>query len=147
MIVPKGTHVMVVDGAKKLLLRNDGEALAPVLTKIEHTDDPAPSTAASGSDRPGRSFQSTGTARSGYEEPDYHQQGEDVYAVAAANQLNALALDPNASLILVAAPHVLGIMRDHLTPAALGKIRAQFAKDYASRSAHDIAAMLANHET
>ena len=147
MIVPKDTLVMVVDGAKKLLLRNDGEALAPVLTKIEHTDDPAPSTAALGSDRPGRSFQSTGTARSGYEGPDYHQQGEDAYAVAAANQLNALALDPNTSLILVAAPHVLGIMRDHLTPAALGKIRAQFAKDYAGRSAHDIAAMLANHET
>ena len=147
MIVPKDPLVMVVDGAKKLLLRNDGEALAPVLTKIEHTDDPAPSTAALGSDRPGRSFQSTGTARSGYEGPDYHQQGEDAYAVAAANQLNALALDPNASLILVAAPHVLGIMRDHLTPAALGKIRAQFAKDYTGRSAHDIAAMLANHET
>ena len=146
MIVPKGTLVMVVDGAKKLLLRNDGEALAPVLTKIEHTGDPALSTAELGSDRPGRSFQSTGTARSGYDGSDYHQQEEDAFAVAAAEQLNVLALDPHASLILVAAPHVLGIMRDHLASATLEKIRAQFAKDYTGRSAHDIAAMLANHE-
>ena len=146
MIVPNGTAVMVVDGAKMSLFRNDGDALAPVLTRIEHADDPAPRTAALGSDRPGRSFQSSGTARSGYEAPDYHQREEDAFALAAANQLNALALDPHASLILVAAPHVLGIMRDHLTPVALGKLRGQFAKDYADRSAHDIAAMLANHD-
>ena len=146
MIVPKGTLVMVVDGAKKLLLRNDGEALAPVLTKIERTDDPVLSTAELGSDRPGRSFQSTGTARSGYEASNYHQQEEDAFAVAAAEQLNVLALAPNASLILIAAPHVLGIMRDHLASATMGRIRAQFAKDYAGRTAHDIAAMLANHE-
>lgn len=146
MIVPNGTVVMVLDGAKMSLLRNDGDALAPVLTRIEHADDPTPSTAALGSDRPGRSFQSTGMARSGYEGPDYHQQAEDTFTLAAAQQLNALALDPHAKLILIAAPHVLGIMRNHLTPLALEKIRAQIAKDYAGRSSPEIAAMLANHE-
>jgi protein required for attachment to host cells len=146
MIVPKNTVVMVLDGAKMSLFLNNGVAQAPVLTRIEHADDPAPHTTALGTDRPGRSFQSSGTARSGYEGPDYHQREEDAFALAAATQLNALALDPHASLILVAAPHVLGVMRDHLTPVALVKLRAQIAKDYTDRSAQDIAAMLSNYE-
>jgi protein required for attachment to host cells len=146
MIVPNGTLIMVIDGAQMSLFRNDGEALAPRLTQIEHGDDPALSSAELGSDRPGRSFQSSGTARSSYDGPDYHQQEEDRFTLEAATKLNALASAKGARLILVAAPHALGIMRPHLDAATKHALKAEIPKDLAGRSAQDIAEILVNEE-
>lgn len=146
MIVPNGTLIMVLDGAQMSLFRNDGEAFAPRLTEIEHGDDPALSTAELGSDRPGRSFQSSGTARSSYDGPDYHQKEEDRFTLKAATKLNALASAKGARLVLVAAPHVLGIMRPHLDASTKHTLKAEIPKDFSGRSAQDVAEMLVNHE-
>jgi protein required for attachment to host cells len=141
MLVAHDTHVMVLDGANKSLFRNRGKDFAPDLERIDHRQRNAGRTSELGSDRPGRSFQSTGSTRSAYESTDYHQQEEDEFAEAAADQLNAL-LTNGSGAILIAAPHVLGVMRKRLTPEARSRITAEIDKDYAQRSVEDIVAFL-----
>ena len=146
MIVPNGTLIMVVDGARSALFRNTGPALAPELALIESADEPSPSTSALGTDRPGRRFESTGSSRGAYEGPDYHQQQENRFAREAAAQLNRIAADGTHKLILVADPTVLGTMRPHIATATHHLLICEIAKDYAGRPAREVAEMLRRHE-
>jgi protein required for attachment to host cells len=73
MLVAHGTHIMVVDGAKMLLFRNRGKDFAPDLERIDHQETHVDRTANLGSDKPGRSFQSSGNGRSAHESTDYHR--------------------------------------------------------------------------
>lgn len=146
MLVPKGTLVMVVDGAYRAVYRNDGEALAPVLTEMDVTDRPVPRTSELGADREGRRFESASSRRGGYEGTDFHQQAEDQFALESAVQLNALTEGGGARLILIAAPRVLGVMRPLLGRSAQAALTAEIAKDYARRPARDIAELLVKFE-
>jgi protein required for attachment to host cells len=141
MLVSHGTHIMVIDGANMSLFRNRGKDFAPDLERIDHKENHTEMTATLGSDKPGRSFQSAGKNRSAHESTDYHQQVEDRFASAAADQLNALLTD-SISGILIAAPHVLGVMRKRLHQDARARITAEIDKDYAHRSVADITALL-----
>jgi protein required for attachment to host cells len=141
MLVAHGTHIMVIDGANRILYRNRGKDLAPDLERIDHRHRQTGRTSDLGTDKPGRSFQSSGSARSAHEGTDFHQQGEDRFAHEAADQLNLL-LTAGKSAILIAAPHVLGVMRKHLAPDARSRITAEIDKDYAQRSVADITALL-----
>jgi protein required for attachment to host cells len=141
MLVKHGTHIMVVDGEKMSLFRNRGKDFAPDLERIDHRENHADKTVNIGSDKPGRSFQSSGNGRSAHESTDYHQQEEDRFAGAAADQLNMLLTD-GISGILIAAPHVLGVMRKRLNRGARARITAEIDKDYAGRSIADITALL-----
>lgn len=141
MLVAHDTHVMVIDGANKFLFRNRGKDFAPDLERIDHRHRQTTRTSDMGSDRPGRSFQSADSGRSAHESTDYHQQEEDEFAEAAADQLNAL-LNNGATAILIAAPHVLGVMRKRLTPEARSRITAEIDKDYARRSIAEITELL-----
>jgi protein required for attachment to host cells len=141
MLVAHDTHIMVIDGANKSLFRNRGKDFAPDLERVDHRHRQTGRTADLGTDRPGRSFQSTGSARSAHESTDYHQQEEDKFANAAADQLNAL-LTNGATAILIAAPHVLGVMLKRLEPEARTRIKAVIDRDYAQRSVEDITALL-----
>ena len=141
MLIAHDTHIMVIDGANKSLFRNRGKDFAPDLERIDRRQRQGGRTSDSGSDKPGRSFQSTGSTRSSHESTDYHQQNEDRFANEAADQLNVLLTD-GASAILIATPHVLGVMRQRLAPEARLRITAEIDKDYAQRSVEDIIAFL-----
>jgi protein required for attachment to host cells len=141
MLVAHGSHIMVIDGANMSLFRNRGKDFAPDLERIDHRENHAKSSAELGSDKPGRSFQSNDSSRSAHESSDYHQQEEDRFAGAAADQLNALLTD-SVNAILIAAPHALGVMRKRLKPDARARITAEIDKDYAQRSIADITALL-----
>lgn len=146
MLIPHGAHVMVVDGAKMALFRNSGRDVAPKLDLIEQERDIGPRTSEIGSDQPGRGFQSMGGHRAAYEQTDYHQLLEDKFAAQASAKLEALLAVEDAKVILVAAPRVLGTMRKRLKPQSRGRLIAEIDKDYAGRSAADIAEMLATAE-
>jgi protein required for attachment to host cells len=141
MLVAHGTHIMVVDGEKMSLFRNRGKDFEPVLERIDHRENHADKTVNIGSDKPGRSFQSSSNARSAHESTDYHQQEEDRFANGAADQLNTLLTDGNSG-ILIAAPHVLGVMRKRLKSDVRTRITAEIDKDYAGLSIADITTLL-----
>ncbi len=146
MLVPHGALVMVVDGAKARLFRNSGTDTLVRLTLLETEAQIVPRRSEIGNARPGRSFQSGTTARSAYQTTDYHQIMEDRFAEAAADRLGAL-IDEHAHVILIAAPHALGIMRKHLGTGARKHLLAEIAKDYVEKPAADIAAMLRTYES
>lgn len=146
MLVPHGTMIMVLDGAKMALFRNRGKDFSPILEPVEHSQHHAAKTAELGSDRPGRSFNSKGHSRSAYQSADYHQAEEDDFAKAATATLNALAVASDLAFIVVAAPTALGMMRKHYGADLRKHLIGEIDKDYASRSAADIAIMLRDHE-
>lgn len=146
MLIPHGAHVMVVDGSKMALFCNRGKDFAPKLELIEQRRDIAPRTSDIGKDQPGRGFQSVGSHRAAYEQTDYHQLLEDKFAAQATAKLEELLAKSKEDAVLVAAPRVLGAMRSQLKPSTRQRLIAEIDKDYAGRSATEIAQMLGAHE-
>jgi protein required for attachment to host cells len=146
MLVSHGAMILVIDGARMSLFRNRGKDFAADLELVEHSAKRGARTAESGTDKPGRSFGSTGKSRSAYAATDYHQTEEDDFAKAATEQLNALALQSNLDFIVVAAPHVLGAMRAHYSADLRKRLVAEIDKDYAGRPVADVAMLLRNYE-
>jgi protein required for attachment to host cells len=146
MLVIHGAIILVIDGAKMVLYRNRGKDFAADLEVLKHSAKHTASTAAMGSDKPGRSFNSMGSARSAYQTADYHQAEEDQFAKAAVEELNTLAQQSNLDFIVVAAPRVLGVMRKHYSGNLRKHIVAEIDKDYAARPTSDVADLLREHE-
>lgn len=146
MKVEHGTLVMVADGTKLLLLRNEGDEKYPVLQTVLHERQDNPATHEQGADAPGRSFASTGAARSSYQETDWHQQAEDAFARHAAALLEKAAADhPGAGVVVIAAPRTLGAMRGHYGQGTSTRLLAEIDKDLADHPTDDVIAALAAH--
>jgi len=72
LIIPKGTHILVGDGSKALLLVNEGTVPEPDF-KVEHVfSQKNPPTREQGTDRPGRAFSSAGYRRAAMADTDWH---------------------------------------------------------------------------
>lgn len=145
MLVSHGAMIMVIDGAKMSLFRNRGKDSSADLELVENAAKHAASTAEIGSDKPGRTFSSKGNSRSAYETTDYHQSQEDEFAKVATQQLNALAHQSHLDFIVIAAPRILGVMRRHYNADLRKQLIAEIDKDYARRTAEDIAQLLQHH--
>lgn len=146
MLIPHGTHVMVVDGARMSLFRNSGQDFDPRLELLDEAQHHSPRTSAMGTDQPGRARQNLGTVGGAHEGTDFHQIAEDEFAAEAATRLAGLLQTEDARAVLVASPRVLGIMRWELGPKLRARLIAEIDKDFAGRSAKDVAKMLVSAE-
>ena len=146
MLISHGAIVLVIDGAKMAIFRNCGKDFAADLELLEHEAKRAAKTEELGTGKPGRSFISKGQARSAYQSTDYHQAEEDAFAKEATEKLNSLALKSHLDFIVIAAPRVLGVMRQHYSSGLRKQLVAEIAKDYAGRPASDVAVFLRHHE-
>lgn len=144
MIVPHRAIVLVVDCARMQTYRNEGSLNRLHLVQIYHHEHASGATSALGSERAGRSFQSSGVLRSAYEGPDYHQKNEDEFPLFAAETLERIAT-AGERLILVAAPHALAVMRKHIGKAVKAALLAKIAKDMTGRPAGEIGTMLEHY--
>jgi protein required for attachment to host cells len=125
------TWILIADGARARILKNDGpgkglHALAGGVFRGEHA-----STHAIMSDRTGRTFSSTGPARSAIEaHSDPHRELKRSFvhrlADALADGWRKRAYD---RLIIVAAPSALGDLRAALSHEVRAKVIAEVAKD------------------
>lgn len=91
--IPRNTWLVVCDGAKALVLRNDGDAELLNLIPVDVTFEVHPPTREQGSDRPGRVYQSQGTARSAMEETDRHSEAVRIFLAKVAEWLNSHVRD------------------------------------------------------
>lgn len=147
MRVPHDAIVLVADGRKLLMLRNEGDALRPNLQVERKEEQENPANGAQASDAAGRSFQSVGARRSAYEETDFHQLEEDRFAADAAALLKARALrNEFESLIIVAPPRTLGELRKHYHKEVSDRLRAEIAKDLTRHTVPQIEEALINAE-
>ncbi len=122
MKLKTGLRVIVADGARGLVLVNEGTALAPHLKVIQTYGQDNPRTSEQGRDRPARTFESTTARRSAAEVPDLHQRAEDEFVIGIMEDLEGEAAKGVFEHAVVVAP-----------PVALGVMRKAAGKDLASR--------------
>lgn len=130
MQLPHDAMIVVVDGRKMLVLRNEGDAAFPNLQVEQKRVQDNPSNGDQRTDAPGTSFSSVGPGRSSYEETGFHQLEEDRFAAETAEMLKKRALNNEfESLIIVAPPRTLGELRKHYHSAVTDRLAGELAKD------------------
>jgi protein required for attachment to host cells len=139
-----GDWVVVCDGKKALVFENAGdEKVLNLKTKEvhEHAD---PKTHELGTDAPGRAFNSVGTERSAMEQTDWHDQEEQRFLHKLVGRLDAAVVAGEAkSLVLVAPPRALGMIRQASAPHLHKALRAEIDKDYVRMPVYEIEKHLA----
>jgi protein required for attachment to host cells len=142
--IPHKAHVLVADGRKLLLLKNDGSFAAPDLTVATHHEQASTATRDQGAAQPGKTHASVGGARSGYEQTDFHQLDEDRFAADAADMLKREVLAGRIeALIVVAAPRTLGELRKHWGGEVERRVIGEIAKDVTGLPISEIADVIA----
>jgi protein required for attachment to host cells len=134
-----GEWVVVCDGAKALVLENVGDAKFPNLKTLEVLEQKDLATHELGTDKPGRSYSSVGPGRSAVQQTDWHNQAEQAFLTGLAHHLDkAVVAGKIKSLIVVAPPRALGMLRPVYSQALKGAVRAELDKDLVKHPVHDI---------
>jgi len=140
LLIRHGEWVVVCDGAKALILENTGDMKIPNLKTIKVLAQKDLPTHALGSDAPGRTSNSVGSARSAVEQTDWHDQAERAFLVQLAQHLDSAIVAGRAkSLIVVAPPRALGMIRPAYSQTLKGAVRAEVDKDFVKMPVHEIA--------
>ncbi len=146
MRLKTGTMVMVADGSRFLLLRNDGDALHPELRVIEHRSFENPANRELLSDAPGVSFSAISPGRDTFDKTDPHQENENRFAADAAKALAAAAQSMDGELIVAAPPDTLGVMRRHYDRKIKARLLAEIDKDFTKHPVGEITRLILAHE-
>ena len=153
MQVPHDAMVLVADGRKMLLLRNEGDAEYPNLqvekkqlhpnpkdsdqkrdqsgqSSSTQTGQGAPAVAQNGSMHARGGGAQFAPSRGSMGETDFHQLEEDKFAAETAALLNKRALNHEfESLIIVAPPKTLGELRKHYHKEVESRLVGELGKD------------------
>ncbi|HET7849628.1 MAG TPA: host attachment protein [Pseudolabrys sp.] len=133
--------VVVCDGAKALVLENAGDTKFPNLKTREVYEQKDLPTRELGTDAPGRAMNTVGASMG---QTDWHGQAERAFLESLVARLDAaVTAGQIKSLILVAPPRALGIIRQACSPALRAAVRAEVDKDYVKLPVHEIERHLA----
>jgi protein required for attachment to host cells len=127
----KVTWILVADGARARILKNEGpgKGLQPAVDEEFHHE--LPRTHEMGTERPGRVHESANAARHAMENPvDWHRFEKEKFAKEMAKILDkAGAGGAFDRLVLVAPPKTLGDLRGALAAATRKKVTGELDKD------------------
>ncbi|WP_022681595.1 host attachment family protein [Sphingobium bisphenolivorans] len=167
MQVPHNARIVVADGRKMLLLRNEGDGELLNLQVEQHKIHESPKDSDQKSDRAGQSSSTQSgpgapaaaqngsmhargggaqfaPSRGSMEETDYHQMEEDQFATSIAELLNKQALaGAYESLIVVAPPRTLGELRKHYHKEVVDRLKGEVSKDLTGHTIPQIEEALA----
>ncbi len=130
LLIDKGDWVVVCDGAKALVLENIGDEKFLTLKTIEVFEQKDLPTHELGSDVPGRAFSSVGHLRSAVGQSDWHDQRERQFLTDLAQHLDAaITAGRTKSVIMVAPPRALGMLRPVYSNVLKSAVRAELDKD------------------
>ena len=139
-----GDWVVVCDGAKALILENAGDGMHPNLKTREVREQPDPKNHEQGTDAPGRSINSIDARRSAMEQTDWQAQAEQRFLTDLAKRLGAaVTAGETKSVIVVAPPRALGVLRQAYSNGLREVVRAEIDKDYVKMPVHEIEKALA----
>ena len=138
--------VLVTDGRKTLFFRNEGdENQIDLRTEAFDERSDVPNRELK-SDAAGSSKQSFGSGRPAMEETDFHQQEEDRWAHAAAEEVNRRVLANGFdALAIIAPPKTLGLIRKKLHKEAERRLVCEIPKEMTGRTIPDIETLLCTH--
>jgi protein required for attachment to host cells len=143
-LVRRGDWVVVCDGKKALLFENLGDTKILKLKTREVHEQPDAKTGEQGTDAPGRSINSIDSRRSAMEQTDWHDQEEERFLQRLASRLDAEVNAGNAkSVIVVAPPRALGVLRQAYSQNLRNVLRAEIDKDLVKMPVDEIERRLA----
>ena len=143
--IREGDWVVVCDGAKALILENAGDGMHPNLKTKEVHEQADAKTHEQGTDAPGRSVNSVGARRSAMEQTDWHEQEEQRFLAKLAARLDkAVLAGETRSLIVVAPPRAIGVLRRQYSAHIRQALKAEVEKDYVRMPVADIARHLSS---
>ncbi|MCB2080276.1 MAG: host attachment protein, partial [Novosphingobium sp.] len=126
MKIPHNAWVLVGDGEKALFLRNEGDEIAANLVVERMLEQGNPPTREQGADRPGRFHDGASPHRSAVQDADWHRIEKDRFARAMADRLYAMVHKGRFDkLVIVAPPHTLGELRQHLHREVTDRVIAE----------------------
>jgi protein required for attachment to host cells len=129
--IRRGEWLVVADGGKALILENVGDAKFPNLRTKEVFQHDDSKTHEIGTDKPGRSISSVGSARSAMEQTDWHQQEEERFLGRLADRLDKAVLAGEVKdIILIAPPAAIGTLRKAISSHVREAIHTEIEKDY-----------------
>jgi protein required for attachment to host cells len=139
------TWILVADGARALLIRNEGSATQPKFALIRRYRQENPATREQGTDRPGRTNDAT-THKSAMEPTDWHQIAEDRFVHELA-QVISTAFQRNEfdSLVIAAPPVALGEMRKALPDQIRDHILSEINKDFTHLPLQELEEVIPKH--
>lgn len=139
MSIHEGEWVVVCDGAKALVLENAGDAKFPNLKTRDVYEQESVTTRELGSDKPGRSYSSVGHGRSAVAQTDWHDQAEHDFLADLVKKLDAAVEQHQVkSLIVVAPPRALGMIRSLYSNGLRAAVRVELDKDFVKMPVHEI---------
>ncbi len=142
--IPNGTWILVGDGAKALVLRNEGDEVYPnLVTRDVFHSGANPKTSEQGTDRPGRVQERATGRRSGMEPTDWHDIAEHRFAHHVAEIVERCALAGEIPHLIVVAPaRTLADLRKVFSKHVTEKIRAEVDKDLTQYPVYKIEQLL-----
>ena len=144
VLIDHDAWVMVGDGQKALFFRNEGDATYPNLEIVQVLEQDNPSSREQGSDRPGRTHSSVGTARSAMQETNWHKLEKHRFAKDIADALYSAAHSSRYDKLVIAAPPmIMGDLRKAMHKEVSDKVVAEVSKDLTNMPPHEIEKILA----
>lgn len=142
--LPHNAWVLVGDGRKALVLRNEGDAAFPNLRTVDvFKDADNPATSKIGTDRPGRTTDHLTGRHSAVEQTDWHDIAEHRFAHHVATALEARSgAGDFVALVVVAPPRTLADLRHTFSESVRGKIISEINKDLTKHPVHEIERLL-----
>lgn len=137
-------RILVCDGRKALILRNDGPAGSPQLTVEREIHAPAPSAHSRdlGADRAGRTAQRQGGnlgPRSAVEEVDFHSAEEEKFVRDTLADFTAhCERNGVQEIVLIAPPRALAVLRKAGSKALFERVVGEIDKDLTHHTVDDI---------
>jgi protein required for attachment to host cells len=127
----KRTWILIADGARALVVMNDGPGKGLKTVPGREIRIEVPPTRELGTGKPGRAQESVGGARHTIApRVDWHEQRKEEFARAVAKKMDADAARKRFDrLVLVAPPVTLGNIRAALKPATRKLVAAEINKD------------------
>ena len=144
MRLPHDIVVLVADGSRMLLLKNDGDQVCPDLRVIGHRQMENPPNRELLSDAPGLGFSSGYPGRDTFSKSDPHQANEARFLAGAAKALAQYA-DAAKGLIVVAPPDALGELRRHYDAGTRKALVAEVDRDLVKHPVDEITRLLSAH--
>jgi protein required for attachment to host cells len=142
--IAQGEWIVVCDGAKALVLENVGDEKFPNLRTREVYEEPHPATHEQGTDAPGRAHNSVGPGRSAMGQTDWHELDEQRFLKGLMTRLDAaVTAGELKSMIIVAPPRALGLIRQAYSHQLRGVLRQEIDKDLVKMPVHEIEKHLA----
>ncbi len=144
--INQGDWVVVCDGTKALVLENVGDELFPSLqTRQVYAQEDA-RTHEQGTSAPGRAYNSVEPTRSAMEQTDWHDQTEKKFLTDLVGRLDAaVQAGKTKSLVMIAPPRALGMIRQAYSHQLRNALRAEIDKDFVKLPVHEIEKDLQNH--